>query len=340
MLDALSVEAHGIDTVRATFRVLDAIPATDGEFKADMLGAGFRHQSQDWLDGGEVVRSDRFVFRDPTNSTLGFELRAGEWLTAEFSAPRLLDDSAVNLNLASEDQVRELFDYTGNYARELIPGRPELRLHKLNRLDYACDVVAGANLAGVVSAAAQFRFPGARKPSTHVYPGETATIRTNQRTFRCYGKGAELEHKLRPSQREQFERVLASVKEKGLTRMELMDRTRGGLAWESLSRGSSAFADRLETGLSGGVVTVGGLAELEARISALGLSSQRESTLLKFATRYAVLGEDGMKARYSRRTFHRHKSMFLGHGLRLDDVCTFSGELDFRPVIEHLRMAA
>ena len=89
----------------------------------------------------------------------------------------------------------------------------------------------------------------------------------------------------------------------------------------------------------GGGVMVGGLAKLEADIAALGLSSQRESTLLKFATRYAVLGEDGMKARYSKPTFYRHRKMFLEHGLRLDDLCTYQGEVDFRPAIEVLRAA-
>lgn len=334
------VSGHGFDTVRATYRVQDAIPAGDPQYQAELVRAGFEHRSSAQLRDGEVSRSDKYLYRDPTNSTLGFELRGGEWLTTEFSAPRLLDDSPVNLNLATPEQVRELFEYAGNYARELIPGRPGLALVKLNRADYAVDLEAGSSLAGVVSAGAQFRFPGTRKQHTTVYPGETATVRGVQRSFRCYGKGLELEQKLKRSQRPQFEELIRETKAKGMTRMELMTRTKGGVAWAMLENGAVDLAERLERGLSGGVVTIGGLQALEAEISGLGLSSQRESTLLKFATRYAVLGEDAMKERYSRRTFFRHRQMFLDHGLRLDDVCTFTGVLDFRPVIEELRMAA
>lgn len=335
----LSVEAHGVDTVRATFRVLDAIPATDSEYQMEMMGAGWGHESRGSIDDGVHVHSDLFRYRDEKNSTLGFELRGGEYLAAEFSAPRLLDDSPVNLHLATPGQVQELLEYAGNYAQALLPGAPPLQFHKFNRLDYAADIVAGDMLPGVISAAGQFRFPGSRKVSTHIYPGETATIRSSQRTFRTYAKGLELEGKLKPAQREQYGNIIQLQKEKGITRMELMNRTRGGLANECLIHGASDFSERLETGFSGGVVTIGGLAHLEAQISSLGLSSQRESSLIKFATRYAVLGEDGMKARYSKPTFYRHKKIFLEQGLRLDDVCNYSGEIDFRPVFKILEAA-
>lgn len=340
MQDVIGVEGHGFDTVRATFRVLDAIPATDSEFQNEIMASGFRRQCQDWIEDGERVRSERFTYQDSDRPTLGFQLRGGEYLTTEFSAPRLLEDSPANLHLADSDQVDELLEFAGNYGRQLIPGAPELALHKYNRLDYACDLATGDKLPGVISAAAQFRFPNARKTSTHVYPGETATTRSSQRTFRCYDKGTELLHKLSPADREVHRRTIDVLKSKGVTRMELMDRTKGGLSRDSLAHGAVGFAERLETGLSGGVVTIGGLAQLEAQITSLGLSSQRESTLLKFATRYALLGEDGMKARYTKRTFYRHKRMFLEYGLRLDDVCTYSGEIDFRPVFKVLRSAA
>ena len=148
-----------------------------------------------------------------------------------------------------------------------------------------------------------------------------------------------MEAKLSPAERKQYANVIQLAREKGLTRMEMSNRTKGGLSVAMLTRGARDFSERLEAGFPGGVVSIGGLARLEAQISSLGLSSQRESTLIKFATRYATLGEDGMKARYSKATFHRHKRMFLDYGLRLDDVCEFSGEIDFRPVIETLRAA-
>lgn len=334
----MSVSTHGIDTVRATYRVLDAIPHTDEEYRHELFAAGFRSDSRQWLEDGELVWSETLRYRDTENPTLGLDLRAGEYLTAEFSAPRLLDDSPVNLRLASGDQVTQLLDDVRATAESLIPGA-NLQLHKLNRLDYAVDLAAGQMLPGVISAAAQFRFPRVRKASTHVYPGETATIRSAQHSFRCYSKGLELEHKLKPKQRQEFGNVIQLAKQQGLTRMELTSRPKGGLAMNRLFRGAFDFAESLETGLGGGVVMVGGLAKLEAEIAALGLSSQRESTLLKFATRYAVLGEDGMKARYSKPTFYRHRKLFIEQGLRLDDVCTYQGEVDFRPAIELLRAA-
>ncbi len=325
--------------MRATFRVLDGVPASNPAWKSDMLGAGFTLNSRSECRDGEVSVSEQYQYQDPENSTLRFWLRGGAYLTTEFSAPRLLDDSPVNLNLATPDQVGELLEYAGAFGSALIPGAPAVELHKLNRLDYACDLAAREKLPGVIAAAAQFRFPGSRKPSTHVYPGETATIRSSQETFRTYGKGRELEHKLSIKERDQYADIIRLTKERGVTRMELSNRTRGGLALDCLPNAPKSFSDRLEKGFSGGTVMIGGLACLEAEISSLGLDSRRESSLVKFAARYAVLGEDGMKERYSKTAFYRTKKQFLALGLRLDDLCTFQGEIDFKPVIKLLKAA-
>jgi hypothetical protein len=304
-----------------------------------MLGAGFRHSSQTFLEDGEVINSDSYQYQDEQYSTLRLNLRAGSYLAAEFSAPRLLDDSPINTRLASPDEVSELLEFVGGYASALIPGEPALELHKLSRLDYAADLAAGLMLPGVISAGAQFRIPGARKLSSYVYPGETAMVRSPTAAFRTYAKGRELHEKLRPSDREKYAEVIRVTREKGITRMEFSDRRRGGLAWDCLADAPTGFSERLETGFGGGVVVVGGLAHLEAEISSLGLNSRRASSLLTFATRYALLGEDGMKERYSRPTFYRTKRLFQDYGLRLDDVCSFEGEIDFRPVIRELRAA-
>src|SRR5690606_24176129 len=152
-----------------------------------------------WIEDGEIVESDRFIYQDEGNSTLRYELRGGEYLTTEFSAPRLLDDSPVNLHLANSAEVEELLEYSANLGAGLIPDAPAVGFHKLNRLDYTVHLAAGAASPGVISAAGQFRFPRARKASTTVYPGETATIRSSQMTLRTYGKGPELEAKLSPT---------------------------------------------------------------------------------------------------------------------------------------------
>lgn len=319
--------------------MLDGIPTTDPDWKSDMLGGGFTLNARSECRDGVVSLSEQYQYQDPENSTLRFWLRGGAYLTTEFSAPRLLDDSPVNLHLATPDEVGELLEYAGTLGAALIPGVPAVELHKLNRLDYACDLAAREKLPGVIAAAAQFRFPGARRPSTHVYPGETATIRSSQETFRTYGKGRELEHKLSTKERDQHADIIRLTKERGVTRMELSNRTRGGLALECLPNAPRSFSDRLEKGFNGGTVMIGGLARLEAEISSLGLNSRMESTLIKFAARYAVLGEDGMKERYSKPTFYRNKRQFLDLGLRLDDLCTFQGEIDFKPVIKLLKAA-
>jgi hypothetical protein len=328
-----------VDTVRASYRVQDGISAGDKGWQNEMLGAGFRHNVQTFLEDGEVVKVDGYQYQDERYSTLRMGLRGNEYLWAEFSAPRLLDDSPINTRLASPGEVGELLEFVGGYASALIPGEPALELHKLNRLDYAADLEAGPMLAGVISAGAQFRLPKARKVSTHVYPGETATVRSASSAFRTYAKGRELEEKLGRSDREKYADVIRLTKEKGVTRMEFSDRRRGGLSWECLSGAPGAFSKRLDDGFRGGLVVIAGLAGLEAEISSLGLDSRRESTLIKFAARYAVLGEDGMRERYSKATFYRNRKQFLEQGLRLDELCAFEGEVDFRPIIKELKAA-
>jgi hypothetical protein len=339
VLDVISLSAHGVDTVRASFRVLDSVPETDPGWRSEMLGAGFEHSSRTFLEDGEVINSDTYQYQDERYSTLRLTMRGGSYLAAEFSAPRLLDDSPINTRLASPGEVDELLEFVGGYASALIPGEPALERHKLSRLDYAADLEAGPMLPGVISAGAQFRIPGARKLSSHVYPGETSTVRSSWATFRAYSKGLELREKLRPADREKYAEVIRLTREKGVTRMEFSDRRRGGLAWSALPAGSVGFSERLQQGFGGGVVVVGGLAHLEAEITALGLDSRRAASLLTFATRYAVLGEHGMKERYSKTAFHRTKRLFLEYGLRLDDVCSFEGEIDLRPVIQELKAA-
>lgn len=335
----MRLTAHGVDTVRANFRVLDSVSTGDKGWRDAMLESGFRHRSETFREDGEVVMVEGYQYQDTRYPTLRLWLRGGEHLSAEFSAPRLLDDSPVNTRLAAPGEVDELLEFVGGYASALIPGGPALERHKLARLDYAADLEAGELLPGLISAGAQFRIPGARKLSSHTYPGETSTVRAPSATFRAYGKGRELHEKLCPAEREKYAEVIRLTREKGVTRMEFSDRRRGGLAWSSLQNGPVEFSERLETGFRGGVVLIGGLARLEAEVASLGLDSRREASLLTFATRYAVLGEDGMKERYSKTAFHRTKRLFLEHGLRLDDLCTFEGEIDLRPIIRELKAA-
>jgi hypothetical protein len=335
----MELEGFGYDTIRAQWKLENNVPVLDSAWQDEMLQAGFRDRSSRFLDGDTVVRSDLWTWQDSDNDTLRIGVRAGQYVMAEFSAPRLLDDSPVNLSLVTGHQVGDLLADVKDRFISMTPGDPVPVFEKILRADYAVDLAAGDALAGVISASAQFKLPRARKVNTNIYPGETATVRSAAFTFRSYGKGLELEYKLSPKERIQYSTIIKTAQEKGLTRMEFSDRRRGGLTYDSLSTGASDFASHLEHGFSGGRVYIEGLNGLQMEIDQLPVSSQRKSSLIAFAVRYATLGRDGMQAAYSRPTFYRQQRQFLEHGLRLDDVCSYQGEIDFRPVIEHLRAA-
>jgi hypothetical protein len=335
----MQVEAHGVDTVRAAWQLANPVPVGDSSWQAEMLGAGYEQTCKNRLDDGQLVQSDIWSWQDPNNSTLRYWLRGGLHLHAEFSAPRLLDDSPVNVHLVSPAEVSSLLVDVGERFMAMTPGEPCAVFQKLARLDYAVDVAAGDSLPGVISAAMQFRIQNARKTSSYTYPGETSMTRSPSYTFRTYAKGGELEHKLTPKQRKEHVTIIQLAKEKGLTRMEFSDRKRKGLAYDSLQNAPKDFARRLEYGYPGGRVVIKGLDGLRMEIDSLDVSSQRKSSLIAFAVRYAALGRDGMQAAYSKPTFYRQQKQFIEHGLRLDDVCSYEGKLDFNPVIEQLRAA-
>ena len=146
----MEIAAHGFDTLRPVWEFPEGLPAADSEWKKDMLGAGFEVTTKGALDDktGEYVSSEFWSWQDPTNSTLRLHLRGGRHLTAEFSVPRLLDDSPVNLRLASSDEAREVLEYVGNLASLQVPGATTPTLHKLSRADYACDLWAESAAPG------------------------------------------------------------------------------------------------------------------------------------------------------------------------------------------------
>lgn len=337
----MEIAAHGFDTLRPAWEFPEGLPTTDRGWRSEMLDAGFKAQASQMKDEktGDYVTSEVWAWQDPTNSTLRLHLRGGRHLGAEFSVPRLLDDSPVNLRLASADEAVEVIEYVGNLARLQIPGASAPTLQKLARADYACDLLADSTAPGVISAGAQFQMPGTRKMNKQLHPHEGAIIRTPQQTMRTYSKGLELLHKLTPAQRKQHATTIQYAKDRGLTRMEHMNRPRKAMALEYLEAGPRLFADRLEQGFPGGVVYIGGLHKIRAEIDDLEVSAQRKNSLLAFATRYAALGFEGMQAAYSRRTFYRQRQQFQDVGLCLDDITQFHGEVDFNPVIHQLRAA-
>jgi hypothetical protein len=337
----MEIAAHGFDTLRPIWEFSEGLPATDFNWQADMLAAGFESSVKRSVDSKtrEVVSSEFWTWQDPTNSTLRLQIRGGRYLAAEFSAPRLLEDSPINLRLATAGEAVELLEYVGNLASVLVPGSTAPVLQKLSRADYACDLYAENAAPGIIAAGGQFQLPGTRKQNKQIHPHEGAIIRTPQQTMRTYSKGLELTHKLNPKQREQYAPVIQLALQKGLTRMEHMNRPRKAMSLDYLHEGPQMFAEKLEQGFPGGCVYIGGLHKLRAQIDALDVSAQRRSSLIAFATRYATLGYEGMQAAYSKPTFYRQRKQFLMHGLCLDEVTHFCGEVDFNPVIEYLRAA-
>jgi hypothetical protein len=337
----MEVAAHGFDTLRPIWEFPEGLPAVDSGWRSDMLSQGFRSQVNSELDykTGEVSASEIWTWQDPTNNTLRLQLRGGRHLAAEFSVPRLLDDSPVNLRLATSDEATEVLEYVGNLAGVLIPGATTPTLQKLSRADYACDLYAETAAPGIIAAGGQFQLPGTRKLNKQLHPHEGAIIRTPQQTMRTYSKGLELTHKLTPGQRKEYAPIIQLALKKGLTRMEHMSRPRKSMSLDYLCDGSQMFAEKLQQGFPGGRVYIGGLHKLRAQIDALPVSVQRRTSLIAFATRYATLGYEGMQVAYSRPTFYRQRRQFLEHGLCLDDITQFCGEVDFNPVIKYLRAA-
>ncbi len=337
----MEIAAHGFDTLRPVWEFPGGLPSADAGWQSDMLGVGFESSIKRSVDEktGEVVSSEFWTWQDPANSTLRLHLRGGRHLAAEFSVPRLLDDSPINLRLASSDEATEVLEYVGNLAGALIPGATVPLLQKLSRADYACDLYAELSAPGVIAAGGQFQLPGTRKMNKQLHPHEGAIIRTPQQTVRTYSKGLELDYKLTPRQRQEHATTIQYAKDRGLTRMEHMNRPRKAMSLEYLEGGPRMFADKLEQGFPGGVVYIGGLHKLRAQIDALDESAQRKNSLLAFATRYAALGYEGMQAAYSKPTFYRQRRQFLEHGLCIDDITQFCGKVDFNPVIGYLRAA-
>jgi hypothetical protein len=62
--------------------------------------------------------------------------------------------------------------------------------------------------------------------------------------------------------------------------------------------------------------------------------------LIEFAVLWAELrSQDAMKAVMSKPTYYRRRRQFLAAGLSPSDVCSWSGEVDFRPALKVVRAA-
>lgn len=337
----MHIVAHGVDTVRARFDVDTPFPINDSAAADELLARGWsRFQSARVVDG-DTVTTDNYSYQDEHNDSLRLFLRAGDAVFAEFSAARLTADSPVNLALADGDATGLILED----VRQLAADRLGVGLtpRSIPRLDVAVDVAAEEARPAVISAMQQIRPGRARKVTRHIYPGETSTVASRHFTARGYDKARELVNKLRPKQREEYAGLLAETEAQGRTRLEFELKPRSGFPLTVVDDAVSLLARSIEDGFPSGVVYVGGLENVRAQLDGLTrdeMSPQTKNALLAFAVRYAQLGESGMMAAYSRRTFFRHKARFLSYGFRLDDLSSWTGHVDFGAVAEELRLAA
>lgn len=338
--------AYGIDTVRWTSDLVDCLPLGDDQYRRELSAAGWQHHHRESItEDGELLDSRTMSWQDSENDTLRVHVyNAGRSVAAEFSAPRLLTGTTANLQLATADQVADLTDQVKQCIRGQLPNLVGFDEPIYRRLDMAADVAAYDARPGLIAAAAQFRIPRARKVTRQVFPGETSRASSSTLIFRGYDKAVELEHKCRKELHDQkVIDTIQSYKASGAVRLELQtkltkkDHTDTG---EIVKHSNIKWADTVQTGFSGGRITIGGLDYIRRELDGnADLSPQSRNALIAFAVRYAELGEDGMKAAYSKPTFYRQKKKFLETGLRLEDVSTYSGEIDLVPVISAVRSA-
>lgn len=327
----MQIITSGIDTVRPRYQITDHLPVNDPNFATEMNAEGWTLKHSQFNDKhGQPVQSYTY---SRTNDTLREFIMGGEYYYAEFSAPRM-DGSEHNLNLSTPDYVRDCIQGVADNAPF------NIEFDRINRVDTSVDIAAHEAMPAVISAAQQIRLPRTRKVTRHIYPGQTATVRGAQLSMRCYSKSHELKHKLRKSHDPNAPVIILTSQQQGRTRIEFQNQFKKGFTMEHLDDYHNRIAYCLEYGFPSGSVYVAGLHNIRAQIDGMDIHATTKNSLLAFAVRYAELGEDGMRTAYNERTFRRHKRKFLDHGLRLDDVCSWEGEVDFQPVINELRLAA
>lgn len=344
----LELLAVGVDTVRVAHDFLNPLPMESPEYRADLAAAGWavnvRSERHDVLG---VLDSNTAFWQDEENPTIRAMVQnAGRSLVAEFSVPRVLTGSILNLQLGTPQDVLDVTEQVLQRIRDAGPAIGAVGEARWRRLDTAADIAAGDARPGLIAAAAQFCVPGARKITRNVFPGETGRVSTSQMTFRGYDKARELEHKsarvlrdLEPTVREQVLTQTEAYRSRGTVRLELAQTPKKrGLSGDDVQRGNIKFADTLTAGFRGGTLFIGGLDHIRRQVDGHGdWSTQRRNAMIAFAVRYAELGEDGMLASMPRATFYRNKKQFLEAGLRLDDLSSYTGELDLQPVIAAIR---
>lgn len=343
----MNLRRFGVDTVRVAHDLKVPLPMHDVGYREE-LAQGWTVNVRTERDEVLGLFESRTAFwQDAEQSTIRAQIQnAGRTVVAEYSVPRVLSDSILNTRLASAEETLDVTALLRARLRNVTPDMGDVEQTRFRRLDLAADIDAGEARPGLIAAAGQFVVPSARKITRNVFPGETGRVSTTQLTFRGYDKARELEHKtakvlraLDQAQRDIIETELMAHKAAGTVRLELaLTPKKNTLTEGDVMTGNIRWADVVETGFKGGQITIGGLDHIRREVDGRAdLSPQSRNALIAFAVRYAELGEDGMLACMSRATFYRHRAKFKEAGLCLDDISTYSGDMDLRPVLAAVR---
>lgn len=344
----MNLDRFGVDTLRVAHDLRQPLPMADAGYRDVLASSGWTVSVRTEKDPVLGLYDSRTAFwQDEENPTIRAQVQnAGRTVVMEYSVPRVMTGSVMNTQLASMAEAVDVTALLRARMRAELPEMGDVENTRFRRLDLAADVAAGDARPGLIAAAGQFVVPGARKITRNVFPGETGRVTTQTLTFRGYDKAKELENKtskvmkaLDEAQRDVVARELQRQKTAGIVRLELaLTPKKHTLTEADVMEGNIRWADVVEAGFQGGLISIGGLDHIRREVDGRAdLSPQRRNALIAFAVRYAELGEDGMQAAYKRATFYRQKKAFLEAGLRLDHITTYSGDMDLRPILKQVR---
>lgn len=337
----LSLKSGGFDTVVPVFELRNAMPVNDESFRKEMSNRKWKWKQEviPTSDGSEPRVSYSFRYQSQENSTINaFLTWGGTRLSVQFSVPRLIDDSFINLSLASPSQAMYWTFQMQDMFTEILPEFPDLDLLKFSRLDTAADVIAGDSRPALIARSVDFYIRGARKPKRELFPHTGASVRSSTQNFKAYDKAKQIEDNLSIKDRQRYESQIREYSTDGVVRLENRDSNKKGLTIDSLAFGLPSFADRLEQGYSGSKVFIGGLDVIQQKLWAMDISSRLKTSMHSFAALYAQYGHEGILDIMPRSTFFYRRKQFLNLGLSLSNLCN-SCELDFSSVFEELRNA-
>jgi hypothetical protein len=338
----MSVVAHGIDTVRVVWEAQEPLPITDVAWNQDMRSRGFTRNSKQRFDEQTqgMVESVTWSAQSKENRTLRLFLWGARYLIAEFSAPRWLDRSIINLHLVTAQEALELIYSVETHSMTMIPGLSKLDVAKLRRVDYAVDVEVGSATRDWIKAFKHMPLKGSRDVDVISYLNQGVRLEAATQTLTVYPKGIELKGKLSTKERKQHAQLLKKLTDTGVIRIEHQYKPRGGLPISYLNEAAGMLAEKLRYGFQAGhSFATNDLRELLAQVDALPETWNTRNNIFAFAVRSEVQGTEYIKDVVPKRTVQRWQQLSRKYGLRFDESARKPAKVDVVPVIEDLMAA-